>query len=114
MFVTYIDNAMPSWERRLQLNENYYFYCQCSWCVDEAKRIVSTFLLETMTYNFQIFYLTFTLMVNKSDTLQNSFHLGSVRVNAFDDVFQYEICLSNLPKHNFSTKRHEFTFSPNL
>ncbi|CAE1235513.1 SMYD [Acanthosepion pharaonis] len=39
MFVTYIDNAMPSWERRLQLNENYYFYCQCSWCVDEAKHI---------------------------------------------------------------------------
>lgn len=39
MFVTYIDNAMPSWERRLQLNENYYFYCQCSWCVDEAKNI---------------------------------------------------------------------------
>lgn len=99
MFVTYIDNAMPSWERRLQLNENYYFYCQCSWCVDEAKNIVSTFLLETMTYNFQIF------LFNPHLILQNSFHLGIVRVNAFDDVFQYEICLSNLPKYNFSTKK---------
>ena len=41
VFLSYVDQLAPSWERQKQLQEQYYFVCQCSRCQDSALVVYS-------------------------------------------------------------------------